>query len=52
LSDFSNFIGVLKNVYEEKELAVPFIYMAHKARNDNVDAMIPEMIEERGYFGD
>lgn len=52
LLDFSNFLGVLKEVYLEKKLSVPFIYLAHKARNEQVDSKIPQMIEMRGYFGE
>ena len=52
LSDFSNFLKTLKEVYLEKKLEVPFIYLAHKARNEEVDEKIPEVIESQGFYGE
>lgn len=52
LADFSNFLKMLKEVFIEKELTIPHLYIAHKARNDSVDSRIPELIESCGYFGE
>ena len=38
LQDFSNFLKVLKSTFEDLGKDVPYIYMAHKARNDSIDA--------------
>lgn len=52
LQDFSNFLKVLKSTFEDLGKNVPYIYMAHKARHDSVDSIIPEEIENCGYFGE